>query len=271
ELEGCQDISMYQCSQTNLRFFVPQNISGSGKFYEQLSEFSWYYASEKWEYDVAISDLADCERVLEVGCGEGYFIKRLIAQYSLDAIGTELNPNAVRSAQEKGVPVFRLTLQEMLKDKAQYFDAACSFQVLEHVSDPLGFLEDMTQLIRPSGKLIVSVPNAQSFTKHAQDNLLDWPPHHMHQWCEKTFKSLTDLLPVELVRIKAEPLAAYHVDWYLGIQIARLPENSILRRVARGFAHHLVGPILRNTAFLRKLITGHTLYVEFSINRESKP
>jgi len=77
ELSGVDEIHLYRCNKTGLKFFYPYNISGSGDLYRKLSVFDWYYMERKWEHDVAINDLEDCHTVLEVGCGKGDFVKRL--------------------------------------------------------------------------------------------------------------------------------------------------------------------------------------------------
>jgi SAM-dependent methyltransferase len=142
------------------------------------------------------------------------------------------------------------------------FDAVCSFQVLEHLSDPLSFLKDAINLIKPGGKLIISVPNQDSFIRFDSQDLLNMPPHHMARWSPFTFKWLERILPLELETINFEPLAVYHVDWYILVQCSRFSKYSIrglLFRIARKY----MSTSLKNLVFSRKFITGHTLYVVF--------
>ncbi|MCM0594202.1 MAG: methyltransferase domain-containing protein [Gloeotrichia echinulata IR180] len=265
--ELCQhsEIQLYRCNQTKLLFFHPFDTAGSDKLYEQLEKFDWYYMPNKWEHNVAIQDLQGCEKVLEVGCGHGAFVERLSKEFKLDAVGIELNASAVKFALDKGIPVLKTDLDILSEQKAGYFDAVCTFQVLEHVSDSLGFVESMVKLIKPGGKLIISVPNSESFTKNASNNLLDQPPHHVTRWCEKTFESLTTIFPLENSKFRVEPLAKYHVDWYLSIQLYRLPQIRILRSLAFRFSHFVIKPILNNISIARNLISGHTLYVVFTV------
>ncbi len=268
ELEGCKEIYLYQCNQTKLKFFVPFKVAGSGNLYEQLSKFSWYYIPFKWEHNIATERLKGCKKVLEVGCGQGAFVKWLITEYSLDVMGIDLNQSAVQYAQSEGIPVFESVPQDILGNEICDFDAICSFQVLEHTIDPLSFFKKIMRLTYPGGKIIITVPNARSFIKYAQRNLLDQPPHHMHCWCKHTFHSLTKVLPLEISQIKFEPLASYHVDWYLGIQLSRLPEIKFLKGIVYRFAYYFIGPILKKIPFLRSFIVGHTLYVDFVVTEE---
>jgi 2-polyprenyl-3-methyl-5-hydroxy-6-metoxy-1,4-benzoquinol methylase len=133
----------------------------------------------------------------------------------IKAEGIELNSEAIKIASDKGIPVSQSDLHMLAKEKSGSFDAVCAFQVLEHIAEPLAFLESLIQLIKPGGKVIISVPNSDSFAKHDKENLLDLPPHHMTRWSEGTFRSLPAFLSIKLERVKVEPLAQYHVDWYI--------------------------------------------------------
>jgi SAM-dependent methyltransferase len=265
ELSGLDEIIVYRCEDTKLIFYYPFELAGSETRYSQLSKFDWYYMPRKWEHDAAIEDLVGCRKILEVGCGQGAFIERLIREYAFEAVGIELNHSAVEVAQAKHLPVFSMNLQDFSKIKRGYFDAVCAFQVLEHISDPLGFLRNTVNAIKVGGKLILSVPNSESFTKYAENNLLDQPPHHMHRWCKNSFLSLPTMLPVKFVRFKIEPLACYHIDWYLGIQLSRLTSNKIILSLLFRLTHYVFKPVLNRFSYFRNCIDGHTLYVEFSV------
>lgn len=267
DVNGYEEIYLYGCNQTQLLFFMPVEVAGSGKLYEQLSKIDWYYMPQKWEHDVAIQDLKGCKNVLEVGCGQGTFVQRLIQEHSLAAMGIEFNKNAIQTAQSHDIPVSDLTLNEIAHDKSKYFDAVCAFQVLEHVSSPRSFLEESIQLIKPGGKLLISVPNSRSFTKYAYNDLLDQPPHHMHRWCKETFLALQKILPLDLVKFRIEPLAIYHINWYISLQNSRLPNIRLIRSPAFRFSNYVIKPILERSPFLRSLITGHTLYVELRVQK----
>lgn len=213
ELFGIKSVDLYICDQTNLRFFVPSDASGSEKIYEQLENFDWYYMPVKWEHDVAINDLTGCRRILEIGCGKGAFVQRL-QKNGFEAEGIEMNPRAARHAQENHIPVLLKSLKDVLRSEGPKFDAVCTFQVLEHVSDPYDFLRGIVDLVRKGGKIIIGVPNADSFLKY-QFNVLDMPPHHMTQWSASTFYYLEKIFPVKVVRVLLEPLDIIHADEYL--------------------------------------------------------
>ena len=256
-------IYLFRCQETQLLFYYPFDIAGSENLYNSLSRFDWYYMPGKWEHNVALKSLKNSSRVLDVGCGYGAFIERLRQNESIEVIGIEQNKNAIEFASKINLPVFDLTLEQISENHKEYFDIVSAFQVLEHVTDPLQFLKDLITLIKPGGKLIISVPNPESFTQYANKNLLDQPPHHMHRWNKRTFSRLHRIIPIKLVKIKFEPLATYHVNWFLGIQRSRISENQSIRKVGLFILDRILAPLLKKSSLARRFVRGHTLYVEF--------
>ncbi|NEO38540.1 MAG: class I SAM-dependent methyltransferase [Moorea sp. SIOASIH] len=260
ELKGHHNIYLYQCNETNLKFFAPFDVVGSGKLYEKLNKFDWYYMPEKWEYNVALRDLLECQNILEIGSGSGHFVKSII-DAGLNIIGIELNEAAVTAAHKKNLPVERLDLKEGAKLYRESLDGVCSFQVLEHVANPKDFIDWSIQMLKPGGKLIYCVPNSESFLKY-QYNLLDMPPHHMLQWSSLSFKSLEKLFPIKLIKVVNEPLASYHVSSYIH---GYNNHFSSVYPFGKFFFNRYTIP--RYTKIinlgLRRFLTGQSLYVLF--------
>ncbi|BAQ66183.1 bifunctional 2-polyprenyl-6-hydroxyphenol methylase/3-demethylubiquinol 3-O-methyltransferase UbiG [Geminocystis sp. NIES-3709] len=262
ELKNYPEIYLYQCNDSKLKFFMPFDIAGSDKLYEQLENFDWYYMLQKWEYDVAIEDLSGCFKVLEVGCGQGAFVDRLCKKHNIDAEGIELNSSAVEFGKKMGISIFDDNIHQLARKKSHSFDALCAFQVLEHIPDCFNFFDSMIKLLKTNGKLIISVPNSLSFPKYCESNLLDQPPHHMTQWNHETFEFITTIFPLKVKHFKIEPLAEYHINWYISIQLSRLPQIKLIQSISHRIAYKILKPILKLSQ-IRNLISGHTLYVCF--------
>lgn len=92
--------------------------------------------------------------ILDVGCGDGRLAASL-PQYVWR--GVEPDPGLRKLALENGVAVAPGAAESLpFTDGA--FDAACLFDVLEHVEDDLAALLEARRVLRPGGLLFVSVP-----------------------------------------------------------------------------------------------------------------
>lgn len=257
EFSEVSALELRTCRVCGLEYFSPPCVAGSASLYEQLEKFDWYYMRRKWEHDVALQDMDGCKNGIEVGCGFGDFVARVVKEKAIPFEGCEQNPGAVQVARAKGVPVHLDTLESLANLRASSYDVVCSFQVLEHVARPGSFLDAACALLRPGGKLILGLPNAESFLKH-QFNLLDLPPHHMSRWTDETLTFLQQLLPLKLARVAYEPLADYHIDEYAEAYASLL--------ATRGFSL-LAMPRLRSwirrcirMPGVRKALRGQTIY-----------
>jgi SAM-dependent methyltransferase len=276
ELRGYPAIELYECLDTGLHFFLPWDVAGSEHLYQQLQKHEFYYMEEKWEYDQAIHILRSHEstkaptKVLEVGCGRGHFVQKL-QDLGIDVTGLELNQVAVHDAQTCHLPVYAESLADWAQQYPETYTHICSFQVLEHVADPKQFIHNCLACLVPNGWLIVAVPNRHSFIRYSEYNLLDMPPHHMTRWCADTFRSLERYFPLKLVHVFYEPLAAYHVDWYVQLQMERFcklphPHRFLVHKIIYKLAKSLYKHASQMYRFmlkagLRQYIHGHSLLV----------
>jgi SAM-dependent methyltransferase len=126
--------------------------------------------------------------LLDVGSGDGDFLRRAkTAGYQ--AVGQEVNPAAVASAQGAGLDV-RLGPLEEAGFAPQSFDAIRLWHVLEHVAEPLEILATARALLRPSGTLIVGVPDFDSPARRMFGE--QWGglqlPFHRHHFNPKTLR-----------------------------------------------------------------------------------
>lgn len=261
EFHGLQRIQLLKCRCCHLLFFAPSFLAGSAQLYTQLDRLDWYYMPRKWEHDVALADLRGARTILEIGCGFGDFIARARTEEGLCVKGIELNESAVEEAQRRGLPVQLLDLQEAAAQFAGHYDAVCAFQVLEHVPNPKDFLEWACALVKPGGKLILGVPNADSFLKY-QFNIFDMPPHHMTRWSSETLSYLPELFPLRLEHIKREPLAKHHVGGYVDAYCSVLEKHGAIPNLCHPALKRCLAAFIRRTG-LCKLLTGQGLYASF--------
>ncbi len=104
------------------------------------------------------------QRVLDVGCGTGYFA-RLLAQAvgpGGQVVGIDPSPAMISYARSKAVDANTLRFQvgtaEALEFPAEQFDVVVSSLVMHHLPDDLrvAALHEMWRVLRPGGTLLVA-------------------------------------------------------------------------------------------------------------------
>ncbi len=95
------------------------------------------------------------QRVLDIGPGSGFAGKELLSRGVQDLYAVEPDPS---TAQELS-PVYKKIAPNLEQLDQDNFDVAILMDVLEHMSEPEAYLENLLKRIKPGGQLIISVPN----------------------------------------------------------------------------------------------------------------
>jgi len=258
EWRGTDDLELRECGTCEVQFFLP-SVTGSESLYHELQKHEWYYMVDKWEHRNAFSEILQGQKVCEIGSGTGAFVERVNRAGRGDAVGLELNSEAAALARMRSVPVACVRLEEYAEKNQKMYDFVCSFQVLEHVADPLGFVKSGGALLKSGGKLVLTVPNRDSFTKWFE-NVLDMPPHHVTRWSVRAMTKLLATCGFCNIHVHYEPLAIYHVDDYVRSWTLRT-QGSVIGKL---FQHWRVKRLLTRLLsfnYPRQFIRGHTFYV----------
>jgi len=190
---------LFRCGECSLEFFDP-SVAGSGRFYVDVSATDGYYPSVRWEFARVAEKIAEDAEVLDVGCGDGDFLKSLPNRKKL---GLDLNPSALEKAKEYDFPVRAETLAQQ---DAASADAITLFHVMEHLNDPAEILADLVRVLRPGGLLAIAVPNNDGFIGRMIHAPLNGPPHHVLRWGAGSLRKIADLYPVALEKLECEPV-----------------------------------------------------------------
>ena len=218
---GQQNIQIYECETTGFRFYYPFNLDGDGPFYGQLQQYDWYYLPWKWEHELTIEHVVKPgDKVLEIGSGGGGFMKKL-KEMGIEALGLEINATAVEEAKKNGLPIILETIGEHQTKHPDKYDVVCSFQVVEHIADIRPFLEENVGALKSGGKLVISVPNNDSFIKDDPLAILNMPPHHMGLWTKSSLTALEKVFPLKVKDIYIEPLQPQHYKYYHHVEMKK--------------------------------------------------
>ncbi|MCX7879302.1 MAG: methyltransferase domain-containing protein [Ignavibacteria bacterium] len=224
---NCEKVELYECPTTKIQFFHPNTIFGDENFYSQLSKLPWYYMDFKWEHQRAFQMIKEKSDVLEIGCGKGEFLKKLL-QKNCNVFGLEINPESQKNLIDANLKIYNQTIEEHSNQTKFKYDYICLFQTLEHISNVKEFILNALKILKENGYLLISVPNQNSFISLDKFNLLDLPPHHMTRWTELSLKNLEIILPIKCVDIQTEPLQAYHFEWFKNLITKTFNSSEII-------------------------------------------
>jgi 2-polyprenyl-3-methyl-5-hydroxy-6-metoxy-1,4-benzoquinol methylase len=125
-------------------------------------------------------------RVIDLGCGEGH-LAGMLAGRGLQVVGVDVGTSKIESART-AYPAVRFILSDIrtldLPDAS--FDTAVLAEVLEHVPDGPGdgILAVAWRLLKPGGRLIVSVPNRDCIAH----------PNHVREFDRRSLRRMLEPL-----------------------------------------------------------------------------
>lgn len=121
------------------------------------------HANERSSLSVLASHITPGSAVLDLGCGSGALGAHLSATQACTVDGVTLSEAEASHARQhyRRIEVADLELAELQSLFGNHrYDAIVCADVLEHLRHPEKILAACRQLLKPSGKLLISVPNA---------------------------------------------------------------------------------------------------------------
>jgi SAM-dependent methyltransferase len=166
--------------------------------YDSMAEIDerhwWYVARRKVLAELIRRNVRPPRnsKLLEIGCGTGHNLKMLAEFGTVD--GLEID-EAARSFAEKrvGHEILSAPLPELAGIPERNYDVIGAFDVIEHIPDDEGAISSIARLLKPTGKLVMTVPAHQwMWSAHDVVN------HHHRRYSKKTLKGLIDGSPLKL-------------------------------------------------------------------------
>ena len=154
--------------------------------------------------------------VLDVGCGKPTFLKMLFEQYKCQAIGTDFSNLGWRNAtsQYQNLKLLEGDIHEL--ENLPEADIITMWHYLEHDYQPAKTLQKLLSISKPTTKLIVEVPNYDSFTREKYGT--NWAGFHTPRHTALyTPETMTELLQLNGWKVKTAfsygSLDPYILDW----------------------------------------------------------
>lgn len=141
-----------------------------------ILELFYKFRAQKWSGMFEKPGLA-----FEMGCGSGIMLNAL-RERGWKVFGSERTVGAAEFASRNLLlPVFVGEIESLILTPS--VDLIILFQVLEHLNEPLKILKQLNQILRPGGRLVIAVPNFDSWQSRfggVKWFHLDVPRHHFH-------------------------------------------------------------------------------------------
>ena len=148
-------------------------------------------------------------RILDIGAGTGDFLLEAKNQ-NWDILGIEPNDKAKGIAVGKGIK-FGDTIEKL---ESNSFDVITMWHVLEHVPDVEHQVAELKRLLKPSGTIIIAVPNFKSYdANHYKEFWAAYDvPRHLWHFSKTAIEKLFDKQNMNLEDIKPMWFDSFYVS-----------------------------------------------------------
>lgn len=198
-------------------------------------------------------------RILEVGCGYGYLTNAL-NKLGMRTKGIDIAEGPVAYANRTYGDYFEVKDIPEIKDSS--YDMIVGMEVIEHLPDPMKFMEQCHERLRPGGRLILTTPN-KDFYNRKSVWVTNPPPIHLYWFGKKSMEKMArkagftmEVLPHYAYLAKYDTVNLL-VDWlrYKNQKAARIAptvsissQRSYLKSIVRSMA--LAKPVKGVSNFL---------------------
>lgn len=117
-------------------------------------------------------------RLLDIGCGIGFFLDEA-KKRGWEVYGTEYSERLIGLLREKGITIHEGQLNSENYEEG-FFDVVTSFEVIEHINNPISEINQIGKLIRKGGLVYITTPNFNSLLRRRlkiQYNVINYPEH----------------------------------------------------------------------------------------------
>jgi SAM-dependent methyltransferase len=209
ELLKCSDCKLIFANKLPSKDNLNKYYS-SGLFYDQVAdpfnteilEFSLQLSQSRLKLIFAEGQLNNGTQCLDIGAGNGQFG---VALHEMDR---SAKYDCVEPDNEVRAKIQNLTnnqYSDIDEIKAGGYDLAVMNQVLEHVPDPVDFVESVTQLLSKSGYIYIDVPYKDFlFKPSVVPHILFWTQESISYLLEKTGFQIIFCNTVGICHVKAK-------------------------------------------------------------------
>lgn len=142
-------------------------------------------------------------RILDIGCGDGAALLTMQSR-GAEAYGTEFDHNVMAPAQQLGLKIHIGDI-----DTAAWpdhsFDVITLSQLLEHVVDPMQFLQQAKKKLKPGGKIVITTPRLGGIQQRLSGRRwINWHiPFHVNFFSRASIQCLAQATELQLTTLQS--------------------------------------------------------------------
>jgi SAM-dependent methyltransferase len=155
--------------------------------------------------DIAGGFRSERDALLEIGCGNGFFLEEALARGWRTLRGVEPSHAAAEKASRSIRPCITCEVMRPGLFPPESFDIVCMFQVFDHFPDPRGVLSACHEVLRPGGLVLAINHNVEAMSARLlgeRSPIFDI--EHTFLWSADTMSRIFDVVGFET--LKAGPL-----------------------------------------------------------------
>jgi 2-polyprenyl-3-methyl-5-hydroxy-6-metoxy-1,4-benzoquinol methylase len=213
---------------------------------------SWdYYGQEHFQRYDYFSSYYKGKSVLDAACGTGYGTRHMLDSGASKGCGVDISGEALDFARTNyRDPNLEYLLFDCskLSGLTEKFDVVVSFETIEHVADPLNFIEEVSKVLHKGGTFICSTPNKDRLSGAGHIN-----PFHPSELYYSDFKKGIE----KYFTVRAEYHQSESVAYFRYMQLKEMIAKSearsnafIFNRIERMF-RKVIGKSFETEKFMR--------------------
>lgn len=211
-----QDVPIYQCEDCNIIWHEKEDTD-IGQYYESTqyrdslegsSDIKEFYRLHDKEsiakFTYTGTELFRNKMVADIGCGGGAFLDCLNG-VAREIVAVEPSAYYRKMMKQKGYHTYPYAV-EAAKDWKEKVDVVVSFDVIEHVEEPVQFLKDIGTLLCKEGGAVVGTPTDAPVMRQMLGNIYEqrllFSTQHLWIFSEKNLKMMAEEAGFEQVEVR---------------------------------------------------------------------
>lgn len=250
------DIELVQCPKCNFIFnySYDRELAVYDSAYRNLRSVSPVYSAYLDKLtDICSSGINEKFRILEIGCGEGEFLKRLCSKTGGHGFGYD-NTYDGKEKYGENISFIKDYFQPM--DSGDSFDVVVIRHVLEHIPEPYYFLKNIFEkkTLSPSGRVWIEVPDFEWILR--KKVFYDITYEHCNYFSKQTLTDLLSSVGFDVIGLKNVFGGQY-------ILLEGIYTSSDTKKNKRS---HQISPALNSTNFFDKARYSYNELIENAEN-----